>query len=77
MYMSGFASFIWYKTKPACINLFFEEWTLDNRVKFAFGVLGAFTLALLTEFCTKVRRLIHRHVAFSRTQLGAVCMACL
>jgi hypothetical protein len=32
-----------------CVNLLFESWTLDSRVKFGFACVGVFLLAALTQ----------------------------
>jgi len=46
-----------FESVPAdCIILLFAGWTLDNRIKFAFGAIGTFFLAVLCEVLTWVRR---------------------
>jgi hypothetical protein len=59
MFMQGFTSM----KAPAgnddvvdCVNLLFESWTLDSRVKFGFACVGVFLLAALTQAVPLLRR---------------------
>eukprot|EP01033_Poteriospumella_lacustris_P014209 gene14209-10154_t len=49
-----------------CVNLLFESWTLDSRVKFGFACVGVFLLAALTQAVPLLRtaclRLPESHV---------------
>jgi len=56
MFMSGFASIAEKgEGKIECVNLFFTEWTLNSRVKYAFGCLGIFLMGILIQYLAKVR----------------------
>ena len=56
MYMSGFQSIAEKgEGEIQCVNLFFEEWTLDSRVKYAFACLGIFFMGILIQYLSKLR----------------------
>ena len=44
--------------KADCVILLFRGWTLDSPAAFALGVIGTFTLGILTEWLTWARRRI-------------------
>eukprot|EP01033_Poteriospumella_lacustris_P010233 gene10233-7280_t len=67
MFMQGFQSMpppgtggdAWTSADDAsvdCVNLLFDTWTLDTRVKFGFACLGVFLLAAATQALPLVRR---------------------
>lgn len=59
MYMSGFASIVSSKKgDTACINLFFEDWTLDNKSAFAGACIGVFFLGIVIEVLVMARRVM-------------------
>ena len=59
MYMSGFQSLASSKDGATeCLNLFFEEWTLDNDSRFAVACFGIFFLGLIIELLVLCRRLL-------------------
>ena len=83
MYMTGFISYLTgeYRTpggetKPECINLWFESWTLDSQVKFFFGCIGVILLALATEGMGCVRRIakwnLKQHQSLSEESKGVI-----
>lgn len=59
MYMSGFKSLSGsHQGKTECINLFFEEWTLDNKSVFAAACIGVFFLGISIEVLVLLRRVM-------------------
>lgn len=60
MFMGGFSSG-W--VSADCLLLFFSDWTLDTRGKFMSACVGVFSMGLLVEYCTKVRRNLFRKVS--------------
>jgi hypothetical protein len=56
MSMSGFVSVATdTKGSTPCINLLFEEWTLDTRAKMAIACVGVFFLGLIVQYLTLLR----------------------
>eukprot|EP01039_Chlorochromonas_danica_P006900 gene6897-7624_t len=56
MYMQGFISIAKEgEGNFACVNWLFPEWTLDTRVKMAFGCLGAFLMCVFIQYLSVVR----------------------
>lgn len=56
MNMNGFVSVgMERKGETQCINLLWEEWTLDTPVKFGFACLGIFLLAICLQLTFKLR----------------------
>jgi hypothetical protein len=61
MFMDGFTSIIQEKDgSTACLNLFFKEWTLDTKTKYAFGCIGVFLLGILVELLSSIRRTLYK-----------------
>ncbi len=56
MSMTGFFSLATDKKgSTPCVNLLFEEWTLDDETKFAFGCLGVVLLGVFIQYLTLLR----------------------
>ena len=59
MYMSGFKSIVSsHHGKTECINLLFEEWTLDDKSVFAIACVGVFVLGIVVELLVFCRRTV-------------------
>ncbi|CAB4065159.1 unnamed protein product [Lepeophtheirus salmonis] len=58
MYMTGFEVQGSANGAHLCIVLFIEAWTLDSRLKFAFGCIGVFLLGFSIEALIALRRKI-------------------
>ena len=59
MFMSGFTNVaLEDKGSTACVNLFFDTWTLDTKTKYVIGCLGIFFLAIFFEFLKVLKRLL-------------------
>jgi hypothetical protein len=56
MFMQGFVSIVSEGSgNTECVNLLFQEWTLDSRLKFGFACFGVFLMGILIQFLTKFR----------------------
>jgi hypothetical protein len=55
MYMDGFRSIAMDPQKTPCINLFFTNWTLNNRTKFGIACVGVFFFGIFIQFLTYYR----------------------
>ena len=59
MFMSGFTSVATEKRgNTACLNLFFDSWTLDSKTKYVVGTIGIFFLAIFFEYMKVLKKLI-------------------
>lgn len=59
MFMTGFISIaLEKKGSTACVNLFFDDWTLDSKTKYTLGCLGIFFLAVFFEYMKVLKRQI-------------------
>lgn len=59
MVMSGFQSIADLgEGNTECINLWFSDWTLDTKTKFAFACIGVLLLGILIQFVSHVRMTI-------------------
>ncbi|CAM9548268.1 unnamed protein product, partial [Ectocarpus fasciculatus] len=57
MFMTGFVSVATEdKGTTACVNLFFDSWTLDSKAKYVVGCLGIFFLAIFFEYMKVLKR---------------------
>lgn len=56
--LNGFQSSV----KGSCIRLFFYPWVLNSQVKYAFGFIGIFLMAVGNEYLAKVREQLRRNV---------------
>mmetsp|Transcript_1659 Transcript_1659/g.2921 ORF Transcript_1659/g.2921 Transcript_1659/m.2921 type:complete len:790 (+) Transcript_1659:117-2486(+) len=66
MYMNGFKSISGsHQGKTECINLFFEEWTLDNKSFFAAACIGVFFLGMFIELLVLLRRRVFNEMSSS------------
>ncbi|TDH67538.1 hypothetical protein CCR75_005345 [Bremia lactucae] len=50
----------------SCVMLLFQPWVLNSGVKYAFGFIGCFLIALLNESLVKGREIVRRHLLASR-----------
>lgn len=56
MYMEGFTAIsLKEEGTTFCVNLLFQEWTLDTSVKFGFACVGVFFLGILIQVLTFLR----------------------
>lgn len=59
---NGFQSTI----NGSCVRLFFRPWVLNNGLKYFFGFLGCFALAVLNEFLVKSREEVRKKLLEAR-----------
>nr|CCA18015.1 conserved hypothetical protein [Albugo laibachii Nc14] len=59
--LNGFQSSV----HGSCIRLFFFPWVLNSQVKYAFGFIGIFLIAVGNEYLAKCREQLRRHVMMS------------
>lgn len=59
---NGFQSTI----NGSCVRLFFRPWVLNNGLKYFFGFLGCFALAVLNEFLVKSREEVRKKLLGAR-----------
>ncbi len=56
MFMQGFVSIVSEGTgNTECVNLLFQEWTLDSQIKYGFACFGVFVMCFAIQFMTKFR----------------------
>ena len=73
MSMNGFFSIVQdSQGSTPCVNLLFEEWTLDNEGKFAAGCLGVFFLGILIQYLTVLRASTRKILNPMHRRLGRV-----
>ncbi|DAZ98371.1 TPA: hypothetical protein N0F65_000690, partial [Lagenidium giganteum] len=51
-----------------CVKLFFRPWVLNSKVKYAFGFLGIFFMALFNEYLAKFRERVRQHLLQARRE---------
>jgi hypothetical protein len=69
MFMEGFVSISQEKEgSTACVNILFKDWTLNTKVKYAFGCIGVFLLGIFIEMLTMIRRRLYKEVEWSRNR---------
>lgn len=61
---NGFQSTI----NGSCVRLFFRPWVLNSGVKYFFGFLGCFGIAVLNEFLVKSREGVRKKLLEARKQ---------
>ena len=54
-----------------CLNLYFESWTLDTRIKFLLAMLFVLLLGIVTEFISKLRFQVSKQPSSSSLQAHA------
>lgn len=78
MYMSGFQSIAEKgEGEVQCVNLFFEQWTLDSRVKYAFACLGIFAMGIFIQYLSKLRVMVSKLPDSWVRKLSIVSIYCL
>ncbi|CEG40902.1 hypothetical protein F443_05013 [Plasmopara halstedii] len=50
----------------SCVMLLFQPWVLDSGVKYAFGFIGCFLIALLNEYLVKSREAVRQRLLVAR-----------
>jgi len=50
----------------SCVKLLFQPWVLNTAVKYAFGFIGCFLIALLNEFLVKARETVRQRLLVAR-----------
>lgn len=57
MFMSGFTTISSEdRGSTACMNLFFDHWTLNSKLKYVFACIGIFALAVFFEYLKVLKR---------------------
>lgn len=83
MYMDGFTSILQEKKgSTACLNLFFKDWTLNTKTKYAFACIGVFLLGIIVEYLSSLRRIVYkklnnnhlRNIALMLLHCSQVCL---
>ncbi|GMF37780.1 unnamed protein product [Phytophthora fragariaefolia] len=59
---NGFQSSI----NGSCVMLLFQSWVLNTTVKYAFGFIGCFIIAILNELLVKMREVVRRKLLKAR-----------
>ncbi|KAF1787277.1 Ctr copper transporter [Phytophthora cactorum] len=55
----------------SCVMLLFQPWVLNSGVKYAFGFIGCFLIALLNESLVKGREVVRQRLLFHKMQCKA------
>lgn len=61
---NGFQSTI----NGSCVKLLFQPWVLNSAVKYAFGFIGCFLVALFNEYLARARETVRQRLLMARKQ---------